>query len=78
MVGRSLYNLESGPVVSGGKECRQTLFCVQHVKSIFTSNVVVFVVTSMVVVSFLSMFVSIWVYRLNITELPDSVRRSAP
>ena len=44
MVGRSggkmNVNLENDPVVSVGKECRQTLFSVQYVKKLFTSGTV--------------------------------------
>ena len=34
-----IVTLESGPVVSLGKECRQSLFSAQYVKSVFTNAV---------------------------------------
>ena len=43
--GKMIETLESGPVVSVGKEYRQTLFSVQHVQNGFTSGAVVCVVT---------------------------------
>ena len=38
--GKMIQTLENGPVVSVGKECRQTLFSAQYVKSEFTSGAV--------------------------------------
>ena len=43
--GKMIVNLESGPVVSVGKEYRQTLFSAQYVKNGFTNGAVVCVVT---------------------------------
>ena len=44
-VGKMIVNMESGPVVSVGKECKNTLLCVQHVKSGFTSSAVVCIIS---------------------------------
>ena len=42
--GKILLNSVSGPVVSVGKQCKQTLLSVQHVKNGFTSDMEVGVV----------------------------------
>ena len=56
----------------------RSVFCIICSLSMLVSDALGGSILLLLLFAFQSMFISIWVSRLEIAEFPDSVRRSAP